>query len=385
MSGRAGLAVIGLVVVTILGCVPRLGDTEADLALEDIVAGPGLSRLKMQTPAPSRATIAYQVAGRRYLGDLYRSSEGARAGIVLVPGVVPEGKDDPRLVMLAHTLARLRFAVLVPELPGLRRYQVRRSDVGAVADAFRYLQSRQDVVPPGRVGIAGFSYGAGPVLLAGLESDIREQLRFILALGGYYDLTDLVTFFTTGYFRDEQGRWQYLQPQPYAAWVFALSNVDLLERPADRERLRDHVLRLAEEGGQAEPLPGGLGPDARALVALLQNRDPDRVPALIDRLPPAIRDEMTGIDPAAHDLFRLRALAILVHGRSDNIIPYTQSIALAHALQQDRAPDSTRLFLIDGFAHVDVALEQQDIPQLRRAMQLLLDQRAAPVQAAGSR
>ena len=89
---RHALIVISLLVLT--SCTPRLGDTEAALALEDIVAGSGHSRLKAQTPQPSRKALQYAIDGCHYTGDIYLSSEGVRAGIVLILGVVLGGKDD---------------------------------------------------------------------------------------------------------------------------------------------------------------------------------------------------------------------------------------------------------------------------------------------------
>src|SRR5210317_2445433 len=139
---RHTLVVINLLVLT--SCTPRLGDTEAALALEDMVAGSGHSRLKEQTPQPSRKTLQYAIDGRHYTADIYLSPEGVRAGIVLVPGVVPGGKDDKRLVELAYTLARMNFAVLTPDLKDLRHYRVRRKNVREVADAFQYLVSRPE-------------------------------------------------------------------------------------------------------------------------------------------------------------------------------------------------------------------------------------------------
>lgn len=363
-----------LLVAALSSCAPPLGDTDAALALEDIAAGGRESRLKQQTPRPLRRTIGYSIGGRPYSGDLYLSPQGAKAGIVLVPGVVPAGKDDLRLVALALTLARLRFAVLVPDLRGLRNYQVRASDVGEVADAFRYLLSRPELVPEGRAGIAGFSYGAGPVLLAALEPDIRAQVRFVVTMGGYYDLRSIVTYFTTGYYKtDLDGDWHYRSPAPYIKWVFTLSNTDLLEHAADRARLRAFARKsVRDRETDGVDHAGQLGPDAQALYALLTNKDPERVPALIDRLPPRILNELEAINPAAQDLSALQAQVILVHGRSDTMIRYTESVALSRALP----PGQTQLFLIEGLAHVDVQVRRQDIPHLLAAMEALLAQQA---------
>jgi alpha-beta hydrolase superfamily lysophospholipase len=84
-----------------------------------------------------------------------------------------------------------------------------------------------------------------------------------------------------------------------------------------------------------------------------------------------MRTELEGINPAAHDLSRLRADVILLHGRGDNLIPYTESIALAAALPESQV----QLFLIDGLAHVDFRPKAHDVPQLLDAMEALLAKR----------
>ncbi len=357
-----------LLIIAVAGCaLPPLGDTEADLALEDIAAGHGHSRLKAQTPLPLRYTVEYTIDGRHHGGDVYLSPQGARAGVVLLPGVVADGKDDSRLVALAHTLARLQFAVLVPDIKGLRRFHTRASDVRDMADAFRYLLSRSALVPADRVGLVGFSYGGGVALMAALEPDIREQVHYVMGFGGYHDLNSIVTYFTTGYYHDPvQGQRLYRHPHYYLKQVFAISNADLLARPQDREALHAYAY---EPGAAFEP--SGLAPDAQALHALLANEDPDRVASLIGKLSPRIRAELAGIDPSVRSLSQMRARVILLHGRADTMIPYTESIALARVLPAEQVS----LFLIDGYAHTNIRPARGDLPQLRAAMQLLLDQR----------
>ena len=369
-----GLAFSLLTILVLLsGCVPPLGDTDAALALEDIASGWAPSRLKARTPAPSRENVSYEIDGRRHNADYYLSPDGALAGVVLVPGVAPAGRNDSRLVGLATTLARLRFAVLVPDLPGPRRFIVRSSDVREVADAFRYLLSREELGKGATAGLVGISYAAGPVMLGALESDVMDDVGFVLALGGYYSLRSVVTFFTTGFHRAEPGDWRYLDPHPYAKAVFTVSNARLLERPADRSALAAYGRQLMDPPEFMPRLStASLAPDARALYALVANTDRRRVQPLIDDLSPRIREELTGINPAAHDFSALQAQVLLVHGRDDDIIPYSESVAFASALR----PGQVRLFLVDGVAHADVRVTARDIPHLMRAMELLLAHRS---------
>ena len=261
----------------------------------------------------------------------------------------------------------------MPDLRGPRNYRVRAHDVREVADAFRHLNSRRDLVPQGRVGIAGFSYGAGPVLLAALEPDIRDEVDFVVTLGGYYNLHTVVAYFTTGFFKTEpDGDWQYLIPSPYNKWVFTLSNADLFKRQGDRAGLRALAHDSLEYGETASAVSSAnLSPDAQAFYRLITNEDPNRVPELIQHLPASILTELEGLNPASRDLTTLQAEVILVHGRSDTMIPYSESLALARALP----PEQVRLFIIDGLVHVDVRIKSQDVPRLLGAMEALLVQR----------
>ncbi len=360
---------------------PDFGDSEAGLALEDLASGQATSRLMALAPRPLRESVSFNTGGEERAADLYRPTQDARAGIVLVPGVVARGRRDARVVAMANTLARLDFTVLVPDMPGVRRYRMRSNDVREVADAFAWLASRPALAPPGHIGIAGFSYGAGPVLLAALQPDIRDRVHFVLSVGGYYSLENVVAYLTTGYYRVVEpavtaaSATFRLTPHPYSKASFIRSNLDLLERPVDREFFRRYAAYIIDNRIDVdEPVPAHLAPDAQAFYDLLSNHLPAQVPTLLDKLPSRMRTELEGINPAAHDLSRLRADVILLHGRGDNLIPYTESIALAGALPESQA----QLFLIDGLAHVDFRPKAHDVPQLLGAMEALLAKRMSP-------
>jgi acetyl esterase/lipase len=378
MTGACTLARLALC-LALAGCSsPDFGDSEAGLALADLAPGLTTSRLAAQTPRPAQEAISFMTGGEERAADLYRPLQGARAGIVLVPGVAARGRRDARVVAMANTLARLDFTVLVPDMPGARRFRMRSSDVREVADSFAWLASRPALAPPGHIGIAGFSYGAGPVLLAALQPDIRERVRFVLAVGGYYSLENVVTYLTTGYYRADQSADQVvsaagrLSPHPYSEAAFIRSNLDFLERSVDRGFFQDYAAFITGERMDGdEPVPPRLAPDAQAFYNLLTNHLPAQVPVLLEKLPPRMRSELQGINPAAHDLSRLRAGVILLHGRSDNLIPYTESIALADALPANQV----QLFVIDGLAHVDLRPKAHDVPQLLGAMRALLAER----------
>ncbi len=87
-----------------------------------------------------------------------------------------------------------------------------------------------------------------------------------------------------------------------------------------------------------------LGPEARAIFDLAANDDPDRVPDLIGALPKRLRDAIGSLDLSTLDLTDLEADLILIHGRNDPLVPYTESLKLARAV----GPKQSRLYLLEN-------------------------------------
>lgn len=374
------LAVVAALSLVLSACsLPRV--IEAARVLGDIVAGEEPSSLKDRTPTPERVPVAYRVDGRAYDGDLYLPGDRTEGAIVLVPGVSRAGKDDRRLVAFANTLARARFAVLVPDMQGLKALKVRATDVREIAHAIAYFADSSAAAGHDRIGLVAVSYAVGPAILAALEPDVRDRMGFVVGIGGYWDLEAVVTYFTTGHYRERPDRpWRRAQPNAYGKWVFVLSNVEQLESADDRAIL-DRMARLKFDDPDAgiAKLAARLGPEGRSVYALLDNTDPERVPALLAALPAGIKAEFAALNLKGRDFSRLSARLILIHGRDDTIIPYTESVALAAALPKEQA----ELYLVDSLAHVDLGPTGLiDTFTLWRAVYRLLEQRS-PARPAG--
>ena len=332
----------------VAGCVSPRGQEARDL-LADIAAGSGPSRLKETVPEPTRATIIYRRAAGPASADLYRSSQQPRGAVVVVPGLTPDGKDDARLVAFAKSLARAQFLVLVPDIANTRALKVSAADGAFIADAIEELAQRAAGGGESSVGLVAISYAVGPALLAATQPPAGRHVRFIVAIGGYYDIEAAIAFVTTGYYRAPDGSWQHAAPNEWGKWVFVRSNADRVGDPGDRDRLRRIAeRRLADPKAGIGDLVARLGPDGRAVYDLVSNGDPARVPVLIGRLPAAIRDELRRLDLKGRDFRAIAGPVFLVHGRDDAIIPYTESVKLAAAL----GPRAD-LTLLDHFAHVD--------------------------------
>ncbi|MGH8532560.1 MAG: alpha/beta hydrolase [Gammaproteobacteria bacterium] len=343
---------------------------EALLTLLDLVQRAPAEEIDIR-PAARRTPLTFAVEKRHYRADLYRTGDPVLAGIVFVPGAAAEGKEDPRVIRFAITLARARFAVLVPDIVALRELKLLPESRRDVADAVTYLRSRKELTPAGRAGILTTSVAVGPALLALLDSSLSRRVRFLISVGGYFDLPRVLTYFTTGHY-DAYGLSLRNKPHEYGKWVYALSNASRLENARERYLLGTLARRkLVDPEAEVNDLLASLSTEGRQVYDFIVNRDPARSAHLLSRFPPALRMDVERLNLAARDLSRLETRFILVHGLDDPMIPYVESVALAAALPEGQS----QTFLPRGLVHVNVAPDAMDGVRMWRAIYALLSER----------
>jgi pimeloyl-ACP methyl ester carboxylesterase len=230
---------------------------------------------------------------------------------VLVHGFAPAGKNDPRAVAAAQLLARAGFDVAVPSIPGLMQGRLRPDDVRPVVETVTTLA--RDRRRP--VTLIGVSVGAGPALLAAAEPRLRDSVAAVVSLGGYASAPALLRYFLTGDYAWGEIR-GHVEHDPEVVRSFVSANADLL--------------------------------DADTRAALL-GLDRTRVARLLAAPPPGLRGVLEALSPerVAADI---PARLLLIHGRNDRAVPYTEALRLAAA-----RPARTRVVLVGLFDHVEGA------------------------------
>jgi fermentation-respiration switch protein FrsA (DUF1100 family) len=251
--------------------------------------------------------------GRQVAVDLYARVSVSRApGLVLVHGLSPSGKDDPRLREAASLLARAGWAVAVPTVDGLTVLRLRPEDAAAVVASIRAL-SEQGQQP---VSILAVSVGAGPALLAAADPGVSSSVSAVLVLGGYASAVELLRYTLTGAYEFDGlgGR----RPVNEAAIAqFARANAELVDAMGRR---------------------------------LVDNRDPRALDALIGALPDDTRRLLNALSPATH-VGRIRAPLFLIHGRDDPAVPFTESRRLDRAARV--AGLTVRTVVVGALGHVE--------------------------------
>jgi dipeptidyl aminopeptidase/acylaminoacyl peptidase len=240
---------------------------------------------------PVREEITIARNGRRISADLYRPPS-PRAALVIVHGLSRAGRRHPEIVRLARLLAQRRQLVVVPQVAGLADFVLSGTEVEDIAAVLRDVAARGHPV-----GIAGFSFGAGPALLAAAEvPDVRVAGSF----GGY----------------------------------------------ADRRTLGAIAARrLANPADDTGDLQARLDAPGRAVLRLALNREEASVAPLVAALSPETRAMLARLSPLAI-VPRLRGRLLVAHGEADDSIPFTESLRLGEA-----ARGRARVAILRTFHH----------------------------------
>lgn len=341
---------------------------QAALLMADVAAAGSESPWKWITGTPQRRALAWKRNDIVRAGDLYRPQGNSQGALVLSPGAAPRGRDDPRLIAFAETLARAGFIVLVPDIADLRNLQPSANDIASIADAIDELRVH---APHHKPGVLAISYALGPALIAAVQRDNCRDMGFIVGVGGFHDSREVVRYFTTGHYRlPDEVAWREAQPNEFGKWLFVLANGNRLDNENDRRLLMLIAnARLRQTDADIGDWFGQLGPEGRRVFDLIANTDPRQVDRLIAALPRDLLAEMERLNPARFPLERLRCRVILLHGRDDRIIPFSQSVALQRAI----GGANVELHLPDAIGHIEVdALSWSNVAPLWRAIDSLL-------------
>jgi pimeloyl-ACP methyl ester carboxylesterase len=354
-----------LVLLGLLGLLLGLGIAlRAEIAAQARVVGVLSAVLEPPVLTPALETLTGDpIARERTLAGLAATEvrpagEGPWPAVLFVNGATPDGRRNPQVRRLADGLARTGHIVIVPDLPGLAEGEISGRTLDAVLAAARATSGHPDA-EAGRAALVGVSVGASLALVAAAEGPLAQRVTVVSGVAPYADLETVLSVATTGTYRSK-GRLRAFEPEPFVRAVVARSLVAALPPGPDRTALGVAVDRVAGGGGLSPVDLAGLvalGPDGRAVAALLLNRDPERFDALYAALPPGVRTNLERLSPI-EEAAALEAPVELASAPRDKYFPLEESRRLAR-----RAPRA-RLTVTRALRHADAAPSLRELDDL---------------------
>lgn len=288
------------------------------------------------------------------------AGKGPWPAIFFVNGTVPEGREYPEVQNLARGLARAGYLVVVPDLPGLTADEITEETVSSTVEMTRAVADRPDA-RDGRVGLVGVSTGATLSLLAAQDPAVNERVSVVAGVAPYTDIRTVLSIATTDHYW-HGGEYVPYDADPFLSYVIAKSLLAALPAGEERDALRAEL----EEVDRLDPNPlaglrdrptGDLSPEARSVVELLANTDPERFDELYAALSPEIRAGMEELSPLAGNE-RITAPVELASGDRDKYFPVSESFAVG------RIAADYRVTVSEAIDHSEIGFS--DVPAFAR-------------------
>jgi len=287
-------------------------------------------------------------------------------GWIVLHGITRPGRFHPTLLRFVRALASAGLAVLVPQVPEWKDLRLAPEftlpTLRAALAGLRRLDSTND----GPYGLIGFSFGAPQVLIAAAHDDIAEQLGGVVGFGGYCDMERMVRFQMTGE-HEWGGDTHRLRPDPYGRWIIGGNHLTSVPEYREAQDVAQALWRLAVEAGERRILAWDPSYDPLK-TALRKQVDPertwlfdlfappsDREPSLsgaediAERLAEAVMASSPMMDPRPY-VTRIRKPVELIHGKGDQLIPYTETLRMQAAFSADQRLETT---ITELFSHSD--------------------------------
>lgn len=288
------------------------------------------------SPTPVREAVTYQCPGGEMTADLYRVPDGkSHAGVLVFLGIITAPRDDHRVVNLGKALARAGFVAMFPWSSSMMQKRLDSSEPENLVSAFKYLRALEDVDPE-RVGMGGFCVGASMCLVAASDSRIKDDVSFVSAFGGYYDMVDLMAQISSNrsFYGQVVESWK---PNHLTEEVLRHHLIEGIGDERERGALtRAFVPGVASPGLELE----GLSRHGRAVHRLLSSmaasdeEEPvtlEQAHGLLRGLPGSFLEGMGSISPSA-SIGNLKARVLIAHDREDDLVPAEESRRLADSL-----------------------------------------------------
>lgn len=308
---------------------------------------------------------------------------------VVMHGITRPGRAHEQLVRFTRALAHAGIATIVPEVPEWRDLELAPAlSAPSIAAAVHWLRW-SGIVRDEPVGVVGFSFGAPHAIGAWADPRLRDEVGAACGFGGYCSIRRTFHFMMTGQY-EADGETHWLQPDPYGRWIVAANYLPAVPGREDAQDVAEALRTLAKYSGDVgaaswdpvydpkiDELRGSIAEERRSLFDLFATRSGAAVPlpeaaAMGEELEEAARRVEPAIDPT-RVLGEVRGTVHLLHGRRDHLIPYSESLCLADALEQGTPRLTvTRLFAHSAQDPSSILFSAVEIPRFARALGAVL-------------
>ena len=294
--------------------------------------------------------------------DRYEAQTAYQGTLVVVHGMSPRGKSDPRIIALCSALSMVGFRVLAPEITSIKDLKIDAAQVNELAEIFQTIAEDGELTPSGKLGVLAPSFSGAMSLAAAARPEVCERIETICAIGAFTQVDTVMSYLLQAQHADPYGRFIALKkiiPIVYPEDTLIQGALDAAIEDNLNERALDDLSNALH--GYLQKLP-----EADRVSILRLFNDASYREALFANSKTVLAEELAAIDVIQH-IDALKARVFLLHGRHDTVIPCEQSERLYQQLKQ--LQKNVNLVVTPFIDHGDTAFHLAQLPDVARIIQ----------------
>ncbi len=269
--------------------------------------------------------------------------------LMIIHGMHFGGYKEPRMAFFAKQLAQFKILVVTPNIIDIQEFRLNPRAIADIERAMLWTINESGLMHKDvKIGLMGFSFAGGlSLIVAGLPS-IKDKISCVLSMGGHANLNQTLQYLATGKLPDGTE----IEPQIYALAVVLLQFLEHCIPQEEQKIMEKCLMEYMKE-------QCGLGP-AQGLEEQKQKLSKESAQWLswcLERKPLEIGKHIAPYiqkHPLPQSLSPIWNVAptctvFLIHGTKDNVIPSSESLALA-----EWSKGKTYCLISDLILHVEL-------------------------------
>lgn len=309
-----------------------------------------------ETKVPDVDVDLVEIDGPRpFTAKLFRPRGKATGAFAIAPGIHFMGPDDHRMDRFCRVLAASGLVTLAPYLPDYVALRVAATAIDDFERVFDTLRAHP-ACPVERPGVFSISFGS--LLALRLAAARSDDIAGVVVFGGYADWDATIRFAVSGVIDGKTWAARDMRNLPV---VFMNLLDHIVECPADPAPVVTAWRRYVEatwgrsemkEDARWQPLARSFADDVPAAARDFYLAGCGLVPGAAEMVGRALdRHRDLGFLDIRPHLATVRCPVWLVHGLTDDVIPWPQAESLARALPATASP---RVLLTGLYGHTQI-------------------------------
>jgi pimeloyl-ACP methyl ester carboxylesterase len=294
--------------------------------------------------------------------DHYEPNTQYTGTVVVIHGMSPKGKQDPRVSSLCFALSKVGYRVIAPDIDSIKQLIICPSQIDTIANILYEISNNASLTPSGKIGVLAPSFSGAMCLAAAALPDIKDRVKAVCAIGAFTEVDSVMSYLLNNGSADPYGRFIVLKK----IVPLVCPEHGLFQGALDAA-IQDNLNEIAFDeftNAYNRYLSSLIESDRQKIRRLFH--DAVYREQLFASSKIVLCEELKALD-IVHRIEGLSANIFLLHGLADSVIPCQQSERLYQELKG--LNKKAELVITPFLSHGDTQFRLSQLPDLARVVQ----------------